>query len=157
MHVHQCSACLHNHLRGATDRGDQRRLPSPRAIPSCQQANTAITACTAQASSHTKAIGMFFFSPSLSICTHPYIKLVLEPCAFWTFCSTVARAAAFSHVENQPRNQRFTGCVLNFETNKKQIRKGPRKCPQLALAERLDSESDRSVTTPSPLRAFVRS
>ena len=157
MHVHQRSACLHTHRRGATDRGDQRRLPSPRAILNCQQANTAITACTAQASSHTKAISMYIISPSLSVCIYPYIKLGLEPGAFWTFCSPVARPVSFSHVENQPRSQRFPGCVLNLKRNKKQIRKGPRKCPQLDLTERLDSESDKSFTTPNPLRAFARS
>ena len=98
--VHHCVCFVPPHRRCATDRGDQRRLPLPRAILSCQQANTAITACTAQASSHTKAIGMYIISASFSLaldvnqtfCMPSYLRdinlgiFILSLEVSWTFC-----------------------------------------------------------------------
>ena len=62
----------------------------------------------------------------------PYIKLVPDPGALGTFCSSMAVPASFSHAETQPRNPRFSEWVLKFKTDRKQVIKGPWKCPQLA-------------------------
>ena len=93
----------------------------------------------------------------MTLCIYPYIKLLPEPRGIGDILLRHGRTGLFSHAENQPWNPRSSGWVLTFKTGKTRIKKGPRKCPQMALCwfscRKLDSELNPLVTTPNPIRA----